>query len=198
MPSSYSTSLRFELQFTGEGTNTWGEKLSNTFARVDDSIAGYVAIAVTGDYAITSANTNASADEARRAHLKFTGTLAAGANITLPPVSKSYWIWNATNKTLTITTGSGSTYAVESGDKLPVWSDGTNVQGVAFGAYTLKAYIAAQVLASSTALPGQVGNAGKYLKTDGSNATWQAISITDIDDYARQIVGVQVALAVAL
>src|SRR5690242_18292912 len=97
MPSSYSTSLRFELQFTGENTNTWGEKLSNTFARVDDAIAGYTAITLTSNaYTVTSANTNASADEARRAFLKFTGTTTAVATITIPAVSKVYFIWNGT------------------------------------------------------------------------------------------------------
>jgi hypothetical protein len=176
MPSSYTTSLRFEAQLTGENLNTWGALLSNTLARVDDAIAGYLSIAITGNYSITAANTNASADEARRAHLKFTGT----------------------NRTLTVTTGSGSTYAIEAGDKLPVWCDGTNVNGVAFGSYNLKDYIAAQVLASSTALPGQVGNAGKFLKTDGATATWQQAATTDLSDYQTAIVGLQVAMAVAL
>jgi hypothetical protein len=198
MPSSYTTSLRFEAQLTGENLNTWGALLSNTLARVDDAIAGYLSIPITGNYSITAANTNASADEARRAHLKFTGTLASNATITIPSVSKAYWIWNATNRTLTITTGSGSTYAIEAGDKLPVWCDGTNVNGVAFGSYNLKDYIAAQVLASSTALPGQVGNAGKFLKTDGATATWQQAATTDLSDYQTAIVGLQVAMAVAL
>lgn len=198
MPSSYSTSLRFELQYTGENINVWGDKLSATLSRVDDAIAGYLAIAITGDYQITAANTNASADEARRAHLKFTGTLAANATITLPSVSKSYVVWNATNRTLTFTTGAGSTYAVETGDKLPIWSDGTNVNGLAYGSYTLKEYIAAQVLASATSYPAIVGNAGKFLYTDAASAYWKQAATTDFSDYETNIKGLQVALAVAL
>lgn len=197
MPSSYTTSLRFEAQLTGENLNTWGALLSNTLARVDDSIAGYLSIAITGNYSITAANTNASADEARRAHLKFTGTLASNSTITIPSVSKSYWIWNATNRTLTVTTGSGSTYAIEAGDKLPVWCDGTNVNGLSYGSYNLKDYIAAQT-ASAGAVPGVVGNAGKFLKTDGATATWQQAATTDLSDYLTAIVGLQVAMAVAL
>lgn len=198
MPSSYTTSLRFERQYTGENINLWGDLLNNTISRVDDAIAGYVAIALTGDYALTSANTNTTADEARRAHLKFTGTLAANATITIPTVSKSYVIWNATNKTLTFTTGSGNTYAVESGDKLPIWSDGTNVNGLSYGSYTLKEYIAAQVLASSTSYPSIVGNAGKVLYTDAASAYWKQVATTDLSDYQTAIKGLQVALAVAL
>lgn len=198
MPSSYTANLRFERQYTGENINLWGDLLNNTFSRVDDSIAGYLAIALTTDYTITAANTNASADEARRAHLKFTGTLSANATVTLPSVSKSYVIWNATNKTLTFTTGAGSTYAIETGDKLPIWCDGTNVNGLAYGSYTLKEYIAAQVLASSTSYPSIVGNAGKYLYTDGSSALWRQPATSDLSDYQTAVLGVQVALAVAL
>lgn len=198
MPSSYTANLRFERQYTGENINLWGDLLNNTFSRVDDSIAGYLAIALTTDYTITAANTNASADEARRAHLKFTGTLSANATVTLPSVSKSYVIWNATNKTLTFTTGAGSTYAIETGDKLPIWCDGTNVNGLAYGSYTLKEYIAAQVLASSTSYPSIVGNAGKYLYTDAASAYWKQAATTDFSDYETNIKGLQVALAVAL
>lgn len=197
MPSSYSANLRFELQFTGENINLWGDKLNATFQRIDDSIAGYLAIAITGNYTITAANANSSADEARRAHLKFTGTLAANATITLPSVSKSYWIWNATNKTLTFTTGAGNTYAVETGDKLPIWTDGTNVQGIAFGSYSLKDYIAT-ISSASGAIPTVTGNAGKFLYTDGASSLWRQPATSDLSDYNTAVLGVQVALAVAL
>jgi hypothetical protein len=191
MPSSYSTNLRFELQFTGENINLWGDKLNATFSRVDDSIAGYVAITIpaTGDYALTSANSNASADEARRAHLKLTGSPAANFTITIPSVSKNYWIWNATTKVATITTGSGATVTIDAGDKFPVWSDGTNVNhGVYFGGYPLKDYIAA-ISASAGAVPGTTGALGKFLKVtvDGSPSTWQQIQSTDLGDFDAEV-----------
>lgn len=198
MASSYSTSLRFELQFTGDNINVWGAKLSNTLARVDDAIAGYVAIAITGDYTLTSTNDNSATDQARRAHLKLTGTPATNFTITLPSVSKSYRVWNATTKTATFSLGGGTTAAVESGDKLDIWSDGTGVyHAVSFGAYNLKDYIAAQT-ASAGAVPGVAGNAGKFLYTDGASAYWKAVNTTDLGDYATAILGVQVALAVSL
>jgi hypothetical protein len=199
MPSSFSTSLRFELQFTGENINLWGEKLSNTLARVDDAIAGYTAIAITGAYSVQSANSNTAADEARRAQLKFTGSLSNNATITLPSVSKPYLIWNATNKALTFSTGAGNTATVEAGDKLPIWCDGTNVNhAVAFGAYTLKEYIAAAVLNASGTLPAVEDNPGTFIYTDGATAFWRQPVATDLADYSTRILGVQVALAVAL
>lgn len=198
MPSSFSASLRFELQYSGENINAWGAKLSNTLRRVDDAIAGYVAVAITGNATLSSSNDNSASDQARMAHLKFTGTLAANATITIPSVSKSYRIWNATNKTLTFTTGSGGTASVEAGDKIAIWSDGTNVNdGNYYGGYSLKDYIASMT-ASAGAVPGVTGNAGKFLYTDGVSAYWKQAQTTDLGDYLANIIGKQVALAVAL
>lgn len=198
MPSSWSSSLRFELQFTGENINLWGDKLDATLARVDDAIAGYVALPISGDYALQSANNNASPDEARRAHLKLTGSPPANFILTVPPVSKSYWIWNATGKAATVTTGSGATVTIDPGDTTPVWSDGANVNTINFGGLDLKPFIAASVLAATGTLPALTGNAGKFLYTDGTNALWRQPSSADLSDYNARVLGVQIALAVAL
>jgi hypothetical protein len=199
MPSSWSTSLRFELQITGENINLWGDKLSNTLARVDDAVAGYVAVPLSGDYILQAANSNTTADEARRAHLKFTGALTLGATITLPAVSKSYWIWNASGKTLTFTTGSGSTVSVENGDILPLWCDGTNVKSTTYGGYNLKDYIASMT-ATAGAVPGTTGNLGKALKVtvDGGPPTWQQLQSADIGDFVAQVNARTLSLALAL
>lgn len=198
MPSSWSSSLRLELQFTGENINLWGDKLDATLARVDDAIAGYVAVPITGDYALSSANNNAGPDEARRAHLKLTGAPGANFSLTLPAVSKSYWIWNATGKIATVTTGAGASVSIDPGDKLPVWSDGAGVNTINFGGLDLKPFIAASALAATGTLPGLSGNAGKYLFTDGTNALWRQLSAADLSDFNSKVLGVQIALAVAL
>lgn len=199
MPSSYSTSLRFELQATGENTNLWGVRLDNALARADDAIAGFVAIPILADYIVQSANDNTTADQARRAMLKFTSTTLTGnANITIPAVSKQYVIWNAANYPIVITTGSGATVAIDVGDIVAVLSDGTNVQTLSYGGLSLKDYIAAQVISGGATFPAVVGNAGKFLYTDGSSAFWKQAQTVDLGDYATKILGVQVALAVAL
>ena len=198
MPSSYTVNLRLEQQFTGENINTWGDRLNNALARVDDSVAGFVSLAITGDYAVQSANTNTTADEARRAHLKFTGALGVNATITLPSVAKSYQIWNASGKTLTFTTGAGNTYAIENGDIAPIWCDGANVKGTTYGGLALKDFIAASVLAATGSLPAVTGNAGKFVYTDGASSYWKAVLTTDLGDYATEILGKQIAFAVAL
>jgi hypothetical protein len=198
MPSSWSSSLRFELQFTGENINLWGDKLNATLARVDDAIAGYVALPITGDYALQAANNNATADEARRAHLKLTGAPAAAFKVTIPALSKSYWVWNATGRIATVTTGGGASVSIDPGDRAPLWCDGANVHTINFGGLDLKPFIAASALAATGTLPGLAGNGGKYLYTDGANALWRQPSTADLTDYNAKVLGVQVALAVAL
>lgn len=199
MPSSYSP-LGFELQAAGENTNTWGApKLNAALSRIDGVIGGYYAVAITGSYALTTSNSStADADNTgRRALLKFTGTLAANATITVPSVGMKWLIWNATNKVLTFTTGAGATVTIDAGDKTIVWCDGAACYTVEFGGLSLKDYIAA-VTASAGAVPGVTGNAGKYLYTDGVSAFWRQPATADLSDYNTAILGVQVALAVAL
>ena len=194
MPSSYSTSLRFELQFTGENINLWGEKLNAALERADSAIAGWSTIAITGDYTLTTAN--GSADEARSAMLRFNGTLSANATIIAPPVSKQYFVFNNTNYPLVFSIGAGTTITVDAGDKTVIYCDGTGFHTITFGALGLKDYIAA-VTASAGAVPGVTGNAGKVLYTDGASAFWRGLVVSDLSDYATAILGMQVALSVA-
>ena len=108
MPSSWSSSLRFELQFTGENINLWGDKLNVVLSHADSAIAGWLTKALSGDVALTTAN--ASDDEARAAMIKFTG--AGPFTVTIPSVSKSYLVWNACTAAVTLTTGAGATAVV--------------------------------------------------------------------------------------
>lgn len=223
MPSSYSASLRFELQYTGENINLWGEKLNTAIERIDFSIAGFTSMALTASRALTSSNT--ATDEARSACLKFTGTGAF--TITAPSVSKVYVVWNACTGDVTMTTGSGTTVDVNPSEIALLMCDGTNfkrVQGVDFGSQELtnlaeptastsaatRAYVDAQAWAAVNAdLPSQVGNAGKFLTTNATTPAWEQPTVSDISDYASDQVTKQadalgaamsfaIAMAVAL
>lgn len=200
MPSTY-TDLGFEKQAAGENTNTWGSvHLNNTLDRVNYAIAGYLSIALTGDYQMTSSNSSTTQSDfsGRNSLIKFTGTLSANATITVPSVPMQWMFYNATNKALVITTGSGSTVTVDTGDTIPVYCDGTNVRTLNYGGLSNKDYIAAAVLAATGSLPAVTGNAGKYVYTDGVTSYWKAVSTSDLSDYQTAVLGVQVALAVAL
>ncbi|WP_337187020.1 hypothetical protein [Phenylobacterium sp.] len=194
MPSSWSSSLRFELQFTGENINLWGEKLNAVLVHADYAIAGWLTKALTGHAALTT--TNAGADEARAAMIRFTGG-GGPFTVTIPPVSKAYLIWNACAGPVTMTTGAPGTVTLDAGDIAWIATDGGAVKTPGYGGLSIKEYVAAAGF-SQVELPAQTANAGKYLKTDGANATWEAPAATDLADYATAIQGLQVALAVAL
>ena len=194
MPSSWSSSLRFELQFTGENINLWGDKLNTVLAHADYAVAGFLTKALTGNAALTTAN--AGDDEARAAMVKFTG--AGPFTVTLPSVSKAYLVWNACAAAITLTTGAGSAVTVDPGDIVQVACDGANVKTPGYAGASIKDYIAATAWSyNAGALPAQAGNAGKVVKTDGTAASWQALSTADLSDNAA-FLGRAVALAVAL
>jgi hypothetical protein len=194
MPSSWSSSLRFELQFTGENINLWGDKLNTVLAHADYAVAGWLTKPLTGDYTLTTAN--AGDDEARAAMLKFTG--AGPFTVTVPSVSKAYTVWNACSADVTLTTGAGTTVTIDAGDVVQIVCDGANVKTPGYGGVSIKDFIAATAWSfNAGALPAQAGNAGKFVKTDGTAASWQAISSADLSDNAA-FLGRAVALAVAL
>lgn len=195
MPSSWSPSLRFELQFTGENINLWGEKLNAALTRVDTAIAGWLVKPLTGSTALSAVNDGA--DEARAAMIRFTGALSEPATVSIPSVSKAYLVWNAADRVVTLTTGGGASVAIDPGDIVWVACDGAGVRTPGYGGLSIKDYVAAAGF-SEVELPAQAANAGKYLRTDGVNATWQAPAAADLADYQTAIKGLQVALAVAL
>lgn len=199
MPSSYTTSLRFELQFTGENVNLWGDKLNAALQRADDAVAGWLTKPLTGAYTLSTAN--GGADEARRAMLKFTGTGAF--TVTIPAVSKRYDVWNACTGVLTIGNGSASV-TLQPGEVVGVVTDGggslARVQPTDFGGATLTSVNRVSGLATPTAgadatnktyvdtaissaafsagafgVPITGADSGKFLTNNGSAAGWAAV-----------------------
>lgn len=179
MPSSYTALNRFVKQAAGEDLNTWGTNL-NTQALdlIDFTAAGVTQFTLSGNITLTSAN--GAADQARAAALKITS--GSGGNITIPALSHVYQVLNQTSGNVSISTGSGTSATVEAANSVTVVSDGTNVYrftdaaDVATCLAAAKAYTDAAAFASSSGvLPGQPGNAGKYLATNGTTASWAAV-----------------------
>ena len=196
MPSSWSPSLRFELQFTGENINLWGEKLNAVLAHADYAVAGWLTKPLTGSTVLTTAN--APDDEARAAMVKFTGG-AGPFTVTLPAVSKSYLVWNACAGVVTLTTGAGGSVNVDPGDIIWVLTDGGAVKTPGYGGTSIKDWVSNVAWSyNAGALPAQSGNAGKFISTDGTTASWQGLSTSNLSDYANAVKGLSVALAVAL
>jgi len=139
MASTYSTSLRIELQGSGENSGTWGTITNNNFSQsLEFSIAGIVSVAC-GDNAVTTL-TNADGpqsqanNQARNAHIRLTGAHGAVRIAQFPATQKIYLITNATTDSgssgpyaMTVRLGaSGNTLSIANGATRLVATDGTN------------------------------------------------------------------------
>jgi len=196
MPSSWTTSLRFEKQFTGENINTWGDRLNTALDRIDYAVAGWLTKPLTGATSLTASNTGA--DEARAAIIKFTGG-AGPFTVTVPSISKAYLVWNACTGPVILTTGAGPTVTIDAGDIAWIATDGAGVKTPGYGGASIKDWVTGVAWSyNAGALPGQAGNAGKFVRTDGTAASWQALSTNDLIDYASAVKGLALAFAVAL
>ena len=200
MSSTYSTNLRVELIGNGDQAGTWGSTTDNNFAYIFDSaIAGYQAVTITStSQLLTSLNgptSTAALNQSVYAILKFNSASAA-TNIFAPPVSKQYIIWNNSGYAITIynsavinvvpspITTTGVTIA--NGNKVMVWSDGTNFYEVQAQNLTGTLPIANGGTGQTTAnaafnalAPAQTAN--RLLKSDGTNTSFaQAVLTTDV------------------
>jgi len=205
MPSSPTPLLNIEQQAAGENLNVWGQPhLNDALARLTEAIAGATTVS---SYPITLSSTNYVVNQARNMILLCTG---AGGVITIPAQSKLYIVRNTSSGNVTLTTGSGTTAVVSSGDILPVICDGVNcltskrqdfqnsiVRNLANGVNAQDAVnkqqldatlAAAQAYTDATAfasasLPGQAGQAGKFLTTDGTATSWTNVFPAGTLDY---------------
>lgn len=169
MTSSATTRNRLEKQGTGDNANTWGTYLNGSIDLIDAALDGRTAFSLSGSKTLTSANY--AADESRERFLDITG--GTGGTVTIPAVEKWYIVRNASSGDVVFTTGSGVTQTVKSGSVTLLVSDGTNIR-----AGVDKGYVDALVAntAFATALPSQSGNSGKFVTTDGTNASWASLS----------------------
>lgn len=139
MTTAYSTNLGLALPVQGELSGTWGDTVNNGITGyLDISVAG--TLTLTGDGAVTLANTNGNASgtnigstTAQYAILRVTGALTATKVITAPSTSKTYTVINASTGGFGVTVkASGQTgVTVAAGDRAFVAFNGTDYALVA-------------------------------------------------------------------
>lgn len=128
MASTYTTSLRLDMQGAGDNPTTWGTNLNtNVITLVDTAVAGFLSLAM-GDANKTLSTANGSSDQARNLVVRCTGALTANRTITIPAVSKVYVIDNATTGGFSIVVSNGTnSVTIPALSGVLVWTDGTNV-----------------------------------------------------------------------
>lgn len=183
--SSFTSRNRLSLQVTGSNLNVWGNILNDgVFALADFALDGVVTISASGPTTLSTAN--GEVDQARGRIINVTAT--APATITIPSVEKLYVVRAAvasvsiTNGSSLITLPAGSVSWIVT-DGASIWQvrttdlGGARLQNV--GAPLFSTDAATRFYVDQTAftmaagsLPGQSGNAGKSLVTDGTVASW--------------------------
>lgn len=203
MPSTYSSSFRLNYQAPGDNLNVWGTTLNTgVFQLLEDALAGAVSTALSGTLTLTSVN--GATDQARCLALNITS--GTGGTITAPGVKKLYFVRNAASGAVVVTTGAGASASFAAGEVGFCYSpDGINfyrtTTPTSFGGVTLtnlgtpsaatdaatKGYVDGVAFAMAAgSLPGQTGNAGKSLVTDGTTASWglPVLTTSNLTDYA--------------
>ena len=134
MSSTYSTSLRIELQGTGENSGTWGTITNNNFSQVFEfAIAGVYAktLSGTGPTTLTTGNgpqTQAN-NESRQNQIIFSGTISTTHIVQFPAVQKTYGLYNNISGGADVTArlgATGNTLTLTNGKYRLVSTDGTN------------------------------------------------------------------------
>lgn len=158
MPSTFTTSLRQELQATGENETTWGEKVNRNFSEVlEQAIAGIATITMTNaDYELSVAF--GAEDEARSAIIIASGSLSTQRNVIVPAVPKIYTIQNLTsgNQSIIIKTRDGQGVTIANGEVGIVFCNGANVIS------------AAQATADGSLVPSKISTSSSEWKVNGS------------------------------
>jgi hypothetical protein len=116
MASTFSPLLQIELIGIGDQNNTWGTTTNtNLGTLIEDAIAGSAAINVTAGN-VTLTTFDGSADQARCAALRVTGTPGVSRNIIAPARSKIYVVANGSNAAVVLKTSTSTGLTIPTGE----------------------------------------------------------------------------------
>jgi len=170
MASSFSD-LGLELMVTGENAGTWGDKTNTNLELVQQAIAGYQSVTVSGTGTTTLNMTDGTISNARNAVIKLEGTITGNINVTIPDsIEKTYIVENATSGAHTVTfkttSGTGFTFGTTEKTRAILYSDGTNIVEVINNTQNLQdlSYLA------NTDGNFIIGNGSNFIVESGSTA----------------------------
>lgn len=190
MASTYSTNLGIELIGTGEQDGTWGITTNtNLGTLIEQAISGYTTYACTGG-TDTITIPNGASGTARNMFLELTGS--GGGTLVVPANRKLYFIYNNTSGAITVKVSGQTGVSVPVGAKTILVSNGTDTVPAVNYAPSLTLGSALPIASGGTGqviannafnalAPSQSGASGKYLKSNGTDTSWDAIDLSTSD-----------------
>lgn len=150
MTSTFTTNRGYQLQGTGDNSNTWGSVLnSNVFTVIDTNLGGNLSLSVAG-----SSNVTLTSTQAGNLYYSFTGTLTGNITVFWPSGAGLFCVNNATSGAFTLKIG-------------PTGASGGSLLAVAQGS-TVIAFVSS-TLGSAVSVSGGLGTVSSVTFTgDGT------------------------------
>ena len=125
-----STILNLDLQTTGSNSGTWGTVTNENLQKLEQSVKGYTAVAISSTSQALSVASGGTGDEQSRAAIKLTGTLSGDTILTCEANAYWYIIDDATThsgNSLTFKPAGGTGVALVQGAKHILYTDGSTM-----------------------------------------------------------------------
>ncbi len=130
MAATEEQNLRFDVPDVAADDGTWGTLLNLLISEFEKSVTGIhsQAFSAADVTILADGSGGVNGDEARKAILVATGTLAANVNFIVPNKPKIYIVWNNTSEdfTLGIKTSGGARLNIPQDETYLVWCDGSD------------------------------------------------------------------------
>lgn len=113
MASTFTPNLNLELQGVGDNPGTWGTVLNTAALAVVDTVLGGMQTLPLSNVPVAVSTT-----QSQNNFIKLTGTLTGNVVITFPAIGRTYWIWNATTGSFSVTlarSGGAATVVIPQG-----------------------------------------------------------------------------------
>lgn len=203
-----TTRVRAQQPIIAGDVDTWGQKVNANAQLFDDMGKGVVSFSVNGTKGLSYSN-DPAIDEAHYRVLKLTG--GTGGQVILQPQQGQWLVHNLCEGDVLFTVNGTTGATVEPGIIVEIYCDGSSVHQVGVSGDSMKAYVDAEIAeerayvdaqvfaAANDIFPGQTGNAGKFLTTDGTTASFQNIQQSDVQNLPTDLEKIKgFAIAVAL
>tara|TARA_R100000664_G_scaffold27554_2_gene38302 strand:+ start:716 stop:1537 length:822 start_codon:yes stop_codon:yes gene_type:complete len=127
-----TTILELNKLTTGSHSGTWGDLTNDNMSKIDTSIKGYSAVAITGTTQTLTTGSAGTGNQINNASLKFTGTLSGNTDIVCPAQPTWFFVEDSTSRTvndysLTFKPSGGTGVALVNNAKHVLYTDGSTM-----------------------------------------------------------------------